>query len=330
MLLADLLRALPADLPVTATVDARMSVPQGLPPHVHIERVQPSFLGRFLAEVQLCRRATDEDQVLCFGNLPPLFRVRGDVSVFLQNRYLVDSQAPLDALPIKLRLRLLVERVWLARCRGRARRYFVQTDSMRRLAEAWLHLPVECAPFVPEAVRCQVGQRTDSQSQRFDFIYVASGEAHKNHLALIRAWGMLADEGLFPSLALTLAAEAESHLLPCIMAESAKRELRIHNLGSLPYDQLIAVYQQSDALIYPSSFESFGLPLVEARLAGISVLAPELDYVRDITDPEETFDPCSPVSIARAVKRYLQGRQQTVEAPGADAFLARLMNGADE
>lgn len=44
-----------------------------------------------------------------------------------------------------------------------------------------------------------------------------------------------------------------------------------------------------------SAYESAGLPIVAA----------ELDYVRDVVTPMQTFDPTSPVSIARAVKRFL-------------------------
>lgn len=330
VLLADLLRSIPPDLAATVAVDARMRVPDDVSAHVRIERVQPSLLDRLWAEIRLSCRARADDQVLCFGNLPPLFRVHADVSVFLQNRYLVDRHAPLGALPVKLRLRLLVERAWLACCRGRARRYFVQTPSMKRLAEECLGVPVVCAPFVPEAIRRQGEQSAGHQTLRFDFVYVASGEAHKNHAALISAWGVLAEEGIFPSLALTLAPAMAPELVARLAAETSSRGVRIYNLGSLSHDKLVAVYRESGALIYPSGFESFGLPLIEARLAGLPVLAPELDYVRDIIDPEETFDPSSPVSIARAVLRHLKGRRKTVESIGVGAFLERLMQGAGQ
>ena len=58
-------------------------------------------------------------------------------------------------------------------------------------------------------------------------------------------------------------------------------------------------------MIYPSLFESFGLPLVEAQSFGLPVLAAERDYVRDVITPAESFDPESAVSIARAVMRHL-------------------------
>ena len=325
VLLADLLRSIPQSLPVTATIDTRMVLPDGVPVHVCIERVRPSLLGRLLAEYRLSRRTGQDDSVLCFGNLPPLFKLKGDITVFLQNRYLVDRESSLAGLPLKTRLRLLIERVWLGWHRDKAKRYIVQTASMKRLTEARLGIAVECAPFVPESVMNFSMPSPDDQKRQYDFIYVASGEAHKNHEALIGAWCILADEGLFPSLALTLVPEMASKILTLITAESISRGVRIQNLGELSYESLIAVYRTCGALIYPSSLESFGLPLIEARRVGLAVLAPELDYVRDITDPEETFEPRSPVSIARAVKRYMKDCKSPFEPITASTFVDQLI-----
>lgn len=328
VLLCDLLRAIQPWMEAVAHVDARMVMPADVPAHVSVERVRPTLLSRLAAERRLARVVQSDDQVLCFGNLPPLFRLHGDAAVFLQNRYLVDEHAPLGALPLKARIRLWLERVWLYECRSNARRYFVQTASMQRIAAGRLGVAVTCAPFVPASVMRSPLPPIGPGTRRFDFLYVASGEAHKNHSALITAWGMLADEGFFPSLALTLAPEATPELCDRVAQEIASRGMHIHNLGVLPHDQLLAVYRESGALIYPSSFESFGLPLIEARQAGLAVLAPELDYVRDVTDPEETFDPRSPISIARAVRRFLEGRQPESELRGADALLAHILAGA--
>lgn len=324
VLLSDMLRAIPPDMPAVVFLDERMIFPDDLPAHVRTERVRPSLLGRLMAEFRLFRQVAADDFVLCFGNLPPLFRSRGCVSVFLQNRYLVDEGAPLRVLLLKSRIRVMVERAWLIWCRDNARCYIVQTPSMKRLAEDRLGVAVICSPFVPEKVMHLVAPRVDPPPPRFDFLYVASGEAHKNHATLISAWRILAEEGVYPSLALTLSSERMSELIDHVSGESASGGLHIHNLGPLPYDALIALYRESGALIYPSGFESFGLPLVEARLAGLPVLAPELDYVRDITDPEESFDPRSPVSIARAVKRFLQGRRIFLEPLGVKSFLDRV------
>jgi glycosyltransferase involved in cell wall biosynthesis len=327
ILLNDLLRAIPPDLPAITSLDERMRVPLNLQGHIRVRPVCATVSGRFSAEKWLFNSVESTDLVLCFGNLPPLFRLPGDVSVFLQNRYLVDNQAPLGSLPLKPLIRLRMERAWLTTFRSHATRYYAQTPSMRRLAEDLLGVPVICTPFVPESVLSSAVMSDRSSSVQFDFLYVASGDAHKNHTALISAWAILADDGLFPSLALTLSEAHSPNLVKHIDAQRAAKGLHIHNLGVLPHDQLIKRYRDSKALIYPSGFESFGLPLIEAKLAGLPVLAPELDYVRDVLDPTESFDPRSPISIARAVKRFLKKEKSTFKPCDAKSFLKELMIG---
>lgn len=326
VLLCELLSVIPPETSAVVLIDERMKFPDILGGHIRIKRIRPTVFSRFMAEIWLFKKVVETDKVLCFGNLPPLFKLSGRVSVFLQNRYLVDERAPLKALPLNYQVRIGVEKRWLTWCRDNAHRYFVQTPSMQRLAEQRLGLPVTCFPFAPEGVAIQTPTLTKSTHERFDFLYVASGESHKNHKKLIGAWRILAEEGLFPSLALTLCNEAAEDLLKYVDQERIEMGLRIHNVGLLPHDQMLSLYKKSDTLIYPSSFESYGLPLIEARHAGLPVLAPELDYVRDIIDPEETFNPESSVSIARAVKRHLLGTKKCVEQMGAKLFFDSLMN----
>ena len=60
-----------------------------------------------------------------------------------------------------------------------------------------------------------------------------------------------------------------------------------------------------DAIIYPSLGESFGLPLLEARLLNKPVIAADLSYVYDVIPPMEVFNPHSARSIAESVIRFL-------------------------
>ena len=158
----------------------------------------------------------------------------------------------------------------------------------------------------------------------YDFVYVASGEPHKNHRKLIEAWRLLANEGLYPSLCLTLDEINFSDLCEFLKTMRKQYGLQISNLGSLPYKDILALYGKTGAAIYPSKFESFGLPLLEARQAGLSVLASELDYVRDVLDPEQSFDPESTTSIARAVKRYIGAVEHALPLLDASQFMASV------
>ena len=78
------------------------------------------------------------------------------------------------------------------------------------------------------------------------------------------------------------------------------------NIGELPNEKIWVLYKKSRALIFPSTIESFVLPLIKASKIGLPIIAAEKDYVRDVCTPKETFDPQSPLSISRAIKRFLK------------------------
>jgi glycosyltransferase involved in cell wall biosynthesis len=205
-------------------------------------------------------------------------------------------------------------------------RYFVQSPSMAAIVRRCLGHDVEVSviPFVSLADQFTSG-KTSTSVQKFDFVYVASGEVHKNHGNLLEAWRLLADAGLKPSLALTVNTEA----FPALARKIAKYEhdygLDIENLGQVQSMDIPALYQFSSALIFPSQVESFGLPLIEATQLGLPVLASELDFVRDVIQPVETFDPKSPVSIARSVRRFMGKEEPVIHIRSAEEFLAKVL-----
>ncbi|WP_446810857.1 glycosyltransferase [Methylomonas sp. 2BW1-5-20] len=281
----------------------------------------------------MARTVAADDIVLCFGNLPPLFKLRGRVIVFLQNRYLIDN-IDLDHFPLKVRVRLFIERLWLLSKIANADQFIVQTPTMRSLLEDKTRglAKIRVLPFVADPsgfIRSIKLSEEGAPVKDFSFFYVASGEPHKNHKLLIQAWCNLAEQGLFPTLFLTLDEGRFSGL--CKQIEFIRRQygLNITNLDNLSHRDILALYKTVDALIYPSTFESFGLPLIEARQAGLPILAPELDYVRDLIDPEQTFDPNSATSIARAVKQFMGVKQEPLPLMDATAFMASVLEWAE-
>lgn len=318
-----------------ALLDERMPVPEALPSGIRLIRVKASLSGRLHAERLLAAQAGSGDTILCFGNLPPLFKVAGRVIVFVQNRYLID-RVSLNQFSIRSRLRLRLERLWFRMRAGAVDEYVVQTPSMKHALERHLAtirtkpgLCITILPFVGEGARRR-RTKTDPVQQLQpvqDFVYVASGEPHKNHRSLVNAWILLAQANCYPSLALTIDAGAFPDLCRWIEEQTRMHQLHIENHGALPQARVTDLYHCSGALIYPSTLESFGLPLIEARNAGLAVLAGELDYVRDILDPEESFDPQSAVSIARAVKRFTGMDEPALSIVDARTFMDCLTSG---
>ncbi|MHB1620735.1 MAG: glycosyltransferase [Sulfuricella sp.] len=309
---------------VVLSVDERMPLPTDMAKNVQVKRVKPSVAQRIAAEKWLVKAAEKEDVVLCFGNLPPLFKLRGHAVVFLQNRYLIED-IPLNGFPLNVRLRLAVERLWLSKRLMNVDEFVVQTPTMKRLLENKVEgkVPVRVLPFVaePGGYARSLPQLNGYKDAVFDFVYVASGEPHKNHQRLIEAWCLLAEEGQYPSLCLTLDEIRFAGLCRLVEEMQQRYGVKVSNVGGLSHQDVLALYTKAGAAIYPSTFESFGLPLIEARQANLPVLASELDYVRDVLDPEQTFDPDSPISIARAVKRFMGIEEQPLPLLDAKSFL---------
>ena len=329
-LLEAIFNALPSGMKLILSLDSRMPLPEGITQEVQVKRVEPSIVHRFLAERWLADNVASGAVVLCFGNLPPLFKLRGHTVVFVQNRYLIENIS-LNGFPLRVRLRLAIERLWLSKRLTNADEFVVQTPTMKRLMEIKTRgrVPVSVLPFVadPRGYTRSLSQKKDQKDIDYDFVYVASGEPHKNHRRLIDAWCLLTEEGLFPSLCLTLDEIRFPELCRLIDEMRYRYGVKVTNAGGLPHHDVLELYKKSMAAIYPSTFESFGLPLIEARQAGLPVLASELDYVRDVLDPEQTFDPESAVSIARAVKRFLGLQEEPLPLQDAARFIEHLLEG---
>ena len=331
-LLNALLNKLPGTTKTVLQHDSRMSLPEGIEQIVQSRRVRPSIGRRFIAERWLAQSVMPEDVVLCFGNLPPLFKLRGRTVVFVQNRYLIDG-AQLNGFPLRVRLRLTIERLWLSKRMGNVDEFVVQTPTMKRFLEKKTRgrIPVRILPFMAElgGYSRKVSLPVMPDKNDFDFVYVASGEPHKNHRRLLEAWCLLADEALFPSLCLTLDDDYFATLCREIEWMTQRYRLKVTNAGELSHQDALTLYKKAGAAIYPSTFESFGLPLIEARQAGLPVLASELDYVRDVLDPEQTFDPESSQSIARAVKRFMGKEEKALPLLDAHGFIEHILNPGD-
>ena len=127
-----------------------------------------------------------------------------------------------------------------------------------------------------------------------------SMQPRKNLGRLLRAWSRVVED-LPESLWLILFGsqdqshvfrKSSAHLLPA----------RVHFTGHVPEVHLPALYSGALAFIYPSLYEGFGLPPLEAMACGTPVLASRAASMPEVLgDAGLMFDPLSVDSIADAI-----------------------------
>ena len=76
--------------------------------------------------------------------------------------------------------------------------------------------------------------------------------------------------------------------------------------GWVPREELYSLYGRARAFVYPSTFEGFGMPVLEALAAGIPVACSDIPPLREVAgDAALYFDPLNEDAIASAMERVM-------------------------
>lgn len=129
----------------------------------------------------------------------------------------------------------------------------------------------------------------------------------KNHAGLIRAFTILKTRHPDLPHELLLAGPdwsgaAEVHRLAA--ASSCAADIRF--LGALRADLLTHLYAAADLFVFPSLYEGFGLPVLEAMASGVPVACSNVSSIPEVAgDAAELFDPEDPEGMAAVLDRVL-------------------------
>ena len=147
-----------------------------------------------------------------------------------------------------------------------------------------IHLGIDHDRFTPAA-----------ETARESFLlYPARRWPHKNHERLFEAFALLRRER--PELRLVLTGGGHSGAVPDGV------EVR----GLVPEDELVALYRSAGALVFPSLYEGFGQPALEAMACGCPVACSGVASLPEVVgEAARLFDPNDPSAIATAVRDVL-------------------------
>jgi glycosyltransferase involved in cell wall biosynthesis len=138
------------------------------------------------------------------------------------------------------------------------------------------------------------------------FIIVGTVEPRKDHLTLLRAFSKVQER--HPDVALIIVGR-EGWLASDIMSaiNSAAARSNVIHLQGIRDEMLPALYGGSTALVYPSRYEGFGLPLLEAMACHTAVIASDLPVHREVAGDAALYAPAqSPEELAAQMCKVLE------------------------
>ncbi len=117
-------------------------------------------------------------------------------------------------------------------------------------------------------------------------LYPAVPYAHKGHLLLLEAFAGVLEQ--HPEARLVLTGGA-GPLDPVIAERCARPDLsgRVLRTGRVPAGQLDALFDRADVVVVPSTYEGFGLPVLEAMVRRVRVLSSAAGSLEEVACPED-------------------------------------------
>jgi len=163
------------------------------------------------------------------------------------------------------------------------------------------HVPTERVAVIPHGVEAAFSALDRSHLEAY-LLCVSTLHPHKNLPRLIRAYGSTPrDFRLILAGLRGFHAEAIERLID----EMGLRD-SVQITGWVPRQELYSFYEHARAFVYPSVFEGFGMPVLEALAAGIPVACSDIPPLREVAgDAALYFNPLDEDEIASAIESVM-------------------------
>ncbi|HTB14915.1 MAG TPA: glycosyltransferase family 1 protein [Bryobacteraceae bacterium] len=179
------------------------------------------------------------------------------------------------------------------------------SEAVRRAVIARFRLDAERVAAVPLAASSHFRPVETPAPTRPYFLFVGTLEARKNITRLMEAWKEVRRS---EDIDLVLA----GRLRDDFAAPTPEEGLRI--LGAVPDEDLPVLYSGAAAFVYPSLYEGFGLPVLEAMQCGATVITSRDPAIMEVSGGAAVhIDPTDVRSLAEAMRARPVRREESLQ-----------------
>jgi glycosyltransferase involved in cell wall biosynthesis len=197
------------------------------------------------------------------------------------------------------------------------------SESTAQDLRKWLKVPSDKMVVISAPINDRFRELPSAQADSFRlrnhlpdrfWLYVAHCYPHKNHSGLLQAYALLKQQNptAWP-LVLRGKRFNRGEELDAISSRLGIQS-SIHWLPPLQDHEMPLLYSSAASLVFPSTFEGGGIPIMEAMACGCPVLASDIPTTREFAQNAAViFDPANPAAIASAMLQFERNAELRAE-----------------
>lgn len=124
------------------------------------------------------------------------------------------------------------------------------------------------------------------QKDEYHFVYPATPLPYKQHETIVQAVKFLKDNypkvGESIRIHFTITPQEMPDLYTIVRSNSLEHQILFQ--GKISHEKLLEMYKASVGLLFPSTIETLGLPLIEAARFGLPIIASDMDYAKEVLE----------------------------------------------
>ncbi|MDD2766706.1 MAG: glycosyltransferase family 1 protein [Candidatus Moranbacteria bacterium] len=153
-------------------------------------------------------------------------------------------------------------------------------------------------------------QRTKKQTSPY-LLFIGRLEERKNIVRMIEAFEILKKKYVIPHILVLAGKPGYGYDQIRYKLQATSHKLDIKELGYISEEEKWALFKNADVFLFPSLYEGFGIPVLEAQSVGVPVVTSDIASLPEVGGAGAIYiDPLNAESLAEGIYRVISDKQQ--------------------